>query len=216
MDLSQQLDELNTLQKQLSPNDAQYFDNLRFACNAPLFTNESAVNAILLDMLRDLVDAEHDGLDAQTFFGTDPQHLARQLRAQLPKLSFKKRFSLIATIVGITWLSPVANGGYSAEGTVIDLLNFLTLPVISLLAAFLLFRLFGSKLNARPWLMNLLAVGIILLAIAGFSLNLFWFPIQWPIMIPHPWNIIIIGGGLLILVGCWIGLLWHHRKSQTT
>lgn len=93
-------EQLNRLEQQLPPSDAQYFQDLRrYLLTKDLFkSNEQILTQQLLTMLQDFLDASHHGETAPQFFGNNPAALADDILAELPRNNRRQQFQFIGLL----------------------------------------------------------------------------------------------------------------------
>lgn len=98
----------------LEENKSYYEDLLTYIRTAGLFYDDLEVERLLMQILQDILSAQHDGQSAEAFFGKSPQKAADALIHNLGKASWKEILKLTGIIFGIS--------------SFFELLNALTLP----------------------------------------------------------------------------------------
>ncbi|KAA8369421.1 hypothetical protein FE410_07715 [Leuconostoc carnosum] len=80
--------ENNDLQKQLSKDNAAYYDQVITRGRLQyLWKSEEVVEPLLLDILKDILDAQRDGYSVEEVFG-DPNVLLQKTMAEIPNMKF--------------------------------------------------------------------------------------------------------------------------------
>lgn len=132
------------LQKKLNKDNSKYYDKLLLYVRLTSLTkNEEKIEEILLGILQDILEAQNDGIDAETFFGKNPKEIADEILENVPN-------------AGLAWLKfwGFAFGVYvfvrlfmslvSVYGK-IDLGNIIISAVLSILLIYVGFYVFGKS-----------------------------------------------------------------------
>lgn len=98
MKVEQLIEKNNKLREKLTTENKKYYESLLFYIRAKaVFQKEEAVETTLLEILNDLIDAQNNGQDAESYFGKDPEKLAAEIIDNIPK-SFFDTFKLACYI----------------------------------------------------------------------------------------------------------------------
>ncbi len=74
------IDENNQLRKQLNAENRHYYEDLLVYMRAhTLLRDDFIVEQYLLAILQDLIDAQQSGMNAQTYFGKDPERTGSEM-----------------------------------------------------------------------------------------------------------------------------------------
>ncbi|WP_130847302.1 hypothetical protein [Lactiplantibacillus mudanjiangensis] len=211
---------MNQIVDQLNPTNQTYFHQLTtYLMTNSLFTNETALNRQLLAMAQDLADAEHDGLDAEQYFGNAPQAMGDALLAQLPPAKLREHLPFLAVLIGISWCFLIISSPNIATGLQLNLLMFIIVPIVEIIMTQLIFKWFhmttywqrtNRLTNWITWFVNglfwIVCVGIMVLLI-------FFVPTTYQVVIGQPWNLLILGLLAVIAVSYFGYQLYSLRQK---
>lgn len=192
-------DEMNQLEKKLSPADRQWFDDLRIYTTLGAFMrDEVAVDAQLYAMMTDLIAAEADGSDAPHLFGDDQKLMANSLLKALPPAKKRDTWKLLGIVVGIAWLVMLIGGGWTNDGMTINLLAYAGVALISIgtisgILWFMRTQIYTTVKLIRSKVVGFLVIWAIVMVYIGGSLAVAL--LTPPLLAWHiafPWNIIIV------------------------
>lgn len=126
--------EINQLKTQLNSFDSRYFEKLQtYILSQNIFYNDETINLQLLSMLQDLIDAEKDNSDATELFGNDPQSMANEILAQLPKPKLRDQLSMSTLVIAISWFFLLLSSTSTTSGIIINLWAFILAHFLNLL-----------------------------------------------------------------------------------
>ena len=98
MKTEQLIEQNNELREKLNPENKEYYENLLFYIRAKaVFQKDEDVETTLLEILNDLIEAQNNGQDAESYFGKEPEKLSSEIIDNLPK-SFFDTFKLACYI----------------------------------------------------------------------------------------------------------------------
>lgn len=186
--VKQLIEQNNEKRKLLTPENEMYYDNLLVYIRMSKFKDERATEEVLLNMLNQLLVAQHEGKSAEELFGTSPKQLADQIIQSLPPESAKSLIEfgleIVFTLFGwylVIWgiwpiiqrVDPTIN-----IGTLI--ISALLLITSMILLVYLVFKVLRNvafsdekKKKTMTWVLGLL---IGLLIVVGFIINIYLEP----------------------------------------
>ncbi|MFC6182127.1 hypothetical protein [Lactiplantibacillus daowaiensis] len=201
-------DAMNQTIAQLTPTDQQYFDQLgTYLATASFTLDETAINLQLLSMAQDLLNAERTGQDASQFFGQQPQAMADAILVQLPKSRLRDQLKFMILLILISWAGLLMASPNSATGLKLNYLAALLVPIIEILTIIVLFQLLHHTTYPHwsPKMTKLIiscVAGLIwTISVALLLVCLFFLPTTYQLLIPTPWNNVILGGIGLLAIG---------------
>lgn len=192
-------DQMNTLEKQLTEADHQWFDDLRIYSTLGAFMrDEKSVNAQLYMMMTDLLAAEADGSDAPSLFGDDPKLMADTLLKELPPAKKRDIWKLLGIIIGIAWLTMLIGGGWANGGLSINFLAYIGVALLSIIMLSVIFWFMRTQIYTTVKLIRSKVGGFLVIwAIMAIYLGsciaiaLLTPPIvAWHVA--YPWNIAVV------------------------
>ncbi|MGL5684567.1 MAG: hypothetical protein ACRCXQ_02090, partial [Vagococcus fluvialis] len=93
----------NELREQLTPENKEYYEKvLIYLRTKSLFHDELEIENILMELLQDILEAQKNNESAEDYFGKTPQEQLDILLNQLPKVSVKKKLSLVFIVFAIS------------------------------------------------------------------------------------------------------------------
>lgn len=209
------LNEINHLKQKLNPIDLKYFDDLQvYMTTKNLFFNEEVIYSQLLSMIQDLLDANEDNINAESFFGNNPKTMAHEILSELPHPRLRDQGSFISLIIGISWFCLLLSGQNDSHGMQLNSLAFILVPLIEIGMTFLFIKLLHYSVYQRHqsifYLLSglLFVIGTLLIVIIvrvpsmGFS-----------ILIPSPWNIYILSIIVIISIIYLIYSIRTHKNN---
>jgi len=114
MDTTEKIALNNAYQKELNKENAKYYEDLlTYIRSNALFKSEAQTEEVLLDIVQDILDAQREGVNAEAYFGTNPQETADEILQTIPnswrafnKLMFMGILSFILFAILPTILMP--------------------------------------------------------------------------------------------------------------
>ena len=203
------LDAMNELDKQMEPENREYFSNLRaYMALASFIKDERTINEQLYQMYLDFLQAKDEGFTAEEFFGNNPKEMADQLLEQLPKSSIKTIFEYVGIVAVILWsIRLIFDFSTSLEVIVNPALYLFDLVLvfsfIALLFKFIQRTVYRKPTNRTGKILEGIIALLIFVAFLVLYLRSYQFvPEVFSFAILFPWDmVIIIGLGL-------IGITW--------
>lgn len=90
-----------TLQESLTKENDKYYENLLIYVRImALFRDEKKSEELLLEVLQDILDAQNQGISAETYFGENPKKTADEIIKQLP-INFFDTVKIFLSSLGI-------------------------------------------------------------------------------------------------------------------
>ncbi|ALO05115.1 hypothetical protein N7X57_12930 [Lactiplantibacillus paraplantarum] len=215
-------EQLNRLEQQLPPSDAQYFQDLRrYLLTKDLFkSNEQILTQQLLTMLQDFLDASHHGETAPQFFGNNPAALADDILAELPRNNRRQQFQFIGLLVLISWFFILLNAG-TATGIRLNWLLLFAIPLVEITAILIIFKIMNHAIYTAntPFKQETLPVVLVttltLIILIGCLLIAPRFSSWAFIFLPNPWGLGIQITQLFITLS-WLGANWFLARRQNS
>lgn len=140
----------NNLRELLSAENKEYYEQiLIYIRTKSFFHDELDIEKILLEILQDILEAQKNSENAVDYFGNNPQNTLDDILSQLPKITFKKRASLIGIVFAIS-------SGFSLFSTLtskypsIDFLSLLFNGLISFIFVELILYLINRQ-SFKPY-----------------------------------------------------------------
>lgn len=203
------------MKQKLNQIDLKYFDDLQvYMTTKNLFFNEEVIYSQLLSMIQDLLDANEDNINAESFFGNNPKTMAHEILSELPHPRLRDQGSFISLIIGISWFCLLLSGQNDSHGMQLNSLAFILVPLIEIGMTFLFIKLLHYSVYQRHqsifYLLSglLFVIGTLLIVIIvrvpsmGFS-----------ILIPSPWNIYILSIIVIISIIYLIYSIRTHKNN---
>lgn len=204
----------NELREQLTLENKEYYENvLIYLRTKSLFHDELEIENILMELLQDILEAQKNNESAENYFGKHPQEQLDILLKQLPKVSVKKKLSLVFIVFTIS----TAFSLFSTLTSPIPSINLLTIlfnGFISVIFVSLVFYIinrytFKPNKDKKKEFFIAFLVGFIFIGLTFLSnyFGGFWLSIRVPEM-----TSLIIVWLALILVSGWI-ILKKKKES---
>lgn len=150
------IDENDQLRKQLNVESRHYYEDLLVYMRAhTLLRDDFIVEQNLMAILQDLIDAQQNGLAAETYFGKDPEQTGSEMLKAIPRnISDFAWFNLklILMMFMIFWLPQLAR-----PVTKFDVGNLLIVAIISIVAVWGVEWIIGSYAFIHPTRMQTIA-----------------------------------------------------------
>lgn len=192
----------NELRKQLRPQNQKFYENLLVYTRMTSWTrNELAVEEQLLSILQDIIDAQNDGINADDYFGKNPQALAREMITSLPisiaSLSLTSGLIIIITLV--CNLLPVL---LSTNPMFFDLGTTLIVSCTTIIAIAIIFKVIAHTIYAKlafwkSWLV--LTIIIVILFLMDTFIHT-----PFRIKITGNMDIAILALIIIVILGYWV------------
>ena len=207
MTKEEQLIELNNkLREQLTPENKDYYEKvLIYLRTKSIFHNELDVEALLIELLQDILEAQKNNETAENYLGKAPQETLDLLLKQLPQVPLKKKINLSLIVFVIS----SAFSLFSSLTKPVPSINFLTLilnGIISLVFVSLFFYLINRytfKPNKSKKI-EFLAIFLLSFLFIGLTfLSNYLGDIWLNIRVPAGTSLLIVWLALLI-VSLWI------------
>lgn len=101
--VSKIIDENNQLRQQLNDQNKEYYEKLLiYVRSAGFFYDDNEVESSLLEILKDIIDAQKDYKNAEEYLGKNPSEVADELIANYTKISLFERVKFIGLLFGIS------------------------------------------------------------------------------------------------------------------
>ena len=203
------IDENNQLRKQLNAENRHYYEDLLVYMRAhTLLRDDFIVEQYLLAILQDLIDAQQSGMNAQTYFGKDPERTGSEMLKAIPRniADFAWfNLKLILMMFMIFWLPQLTR-----PVPKFDVGNLLIVAIISIVAVWGVEWIIGSYAFIHPTRMQTVAFyaggGLLFVVIIGL---LAFFKSSWEITLSSSTVLVITSLGLLV----GIVLPFFHRLT---
>lgn len=209
------LNEINHLKQKLNPIDLKYFDDLQvYMTTKNLFFNEEVIYSQLLSMIQDLLDANEDNINAESFFGNNPKAMAHEILNELPHPRLRDQGSFISLIIGISWFCLLLSGQNDSHGIQLNSLAFILVPLIEIGMTFLFMKLLHYSVYQRHRSIFYLLSGLLFVIGTFLIVIIVRVPsIGFSILIPSPWNIYILSMIVIISIIYLIYSIRTHKNN---
>lgn len=192
------IDENNQLRKQLKSENQHYYEDLIVYMRAhTLFHDDRIVEENLIAILQDLIDAQQNGMDAETYFGKDPAQTGAEMLKAIPIniVDFAWfNLKLMMMLVLLTLLPSLSTPEAKLDGG-----NLLLVNITILIATWSILWIVGSNAFNTP--SRTQKVGFFIgggAIFAGTVVFFFFFKTSWQITIPPQISFILIISGLIV------------------
>ncbi len=143
--------QLTALAENLNPKNRLYFDRLydTLLLNGAIY-NSAVVSELAYDVLLDLLDAQADGINAESYFGISAIQMSKKLLKQVNKKTKSLRNLMIWTILtGLFWIYAVSISWFGIEPTPFSWVCYLFEIILLSSGVFLLFKVFWFSLLVK-------------------------------------------------------------------
>ncbi|XOQ36282.1 MAG: DUF1129 domain-containing protein [Lactococcus sp.] len=143
--------QLTALAENLNPKNRLYFDRLydTLLLNGAIYNSE-VVSELAYDVLLDLLDAQADGIGAESYFGLSAIQMSKKLLKQVDKKTKSLRNLTIWTVlIGLFWNYAVNISWFGIEPTPISWVCYLFEIILLSSGVFLLFKVFWFSLLVK-------------------------------------------------------------------
>lgn len=199
MKTNELIEENTQLQQLLTKTNEKYYANLViYVRTMSLFRDEEKSEALLLEILQDILEAQEKGDTAEEYFGKNPKQIANEIIHNL-SLSLSDTLKIILYGLGSFLLFTIFSElTFPTQG--FDIGSFLFTSVYAILFAVLLLYFLGySVYHYQSKLIKVLFTGIFILGVAiGVGLRTS-IATSWKIDLSGSSGIFIIGISLLCL-----------------
>ena len=203
------IDENNQLRKQLNAENRHYYEDLLVYMRAhTLLRDDFIVEQNLMAILQDLIDAQQNGLAAETYFGKDPEQTGSEMLKAIPRnIADFAWFNvkLMFLLWFIVWLPQLA-----VPTTKIDIGNLLIFAVLSIVAIWTVLWIVGSLAFTKPTRIQKVSLytggGVTFIILVAI---LIFFKSDWEITLSSSAILVITSLGLLV----GIVLPFFHRLT---
>ncbi len=195
------IEENNVLREKLTPENKEYYEKvLIYIRTKSLFHAELDIELILIELLKDILEAQSNGESAEAFFGENPQPMLDNLLNQLPKIATSKKVKLILLVFGISSLFSLFSSLTKINPS-IDILTLIFNGLISLAFVKLVFWVinqFTFKPNTNKKKEYVIAFFISFLFIGLTFVSNYLGSLWLNISVPSMTGLVITWGGLMI------------------
>lgn len=213
--------EINQLKTQLNSSDSRYFEKLQtYILSKNIFYNDETINLQLLSMLQDLIDAEKDNSDATELFGNDPQSMANEILAQLPKPKLRDQLSMSTLVIAISWFFLLLSSTSTTSGIIINLWAFILAPFLELITISLILKILHKSVYSKSAsffqsVLPKISIAILFLLCVGLILLVNNLLIIGPtITLPTPWNFFLQGFILIATLSYFFYTLTKQKHKK--
>jgi hypothetical protein len=143
--------QLTALAENLNPKNRLYFDRLydTLLLNGAIYNSE-VVSELAYDVLLELLDAQADGIGAESYFGLSAIQMSKKLLKQVDKKTKSLRNLTIWTVlIGLFWNYAVNISWFGIEPTPISWVCYLFEIILLSSGVFLLFKVFWFSLLVK-------------------------------------------------------------------
>lgn len=198
------------LQDSLTKENDRYYGNLIVYIRVmAFFRDEKKSEELLLDVLKDILDAQEQGVSAEEYFGTNPKIIADDIIKQLP-LNLFDTVKFFLTAIGAYSLFSILpalifpNEGLDIGLFTISALYWTTIVILSLWLLGISLYLFKDKIS-KIGLSLLVGVGVTV----GFLINIF---VSTPLKIDLTGNIGIVT--IILVSGILLSLFYKEKDKK--
>ncbi|WP_101773604.1 DUF1129 domain-containing protein [Peptostreptococcus faecalis] len=159
------VEEINLLSENMSIENKKYCDDLITYMRVKGFLkNEEDINEILLEILKDILDAQAQGVKAQDYFGKNPKEIADEILYELP-IDLNTSFKILSYIlIGYIFFMAIPSIIFSQKP--LDVGNFLINAVFIISIALVIFYVQGrSVYGKKRKIYNLISIVVFIIAV---------------------------------------------------
>lgn len=154
--------------EKLNKKNMVYFRNLAgYMRSKKLVASELELEETLAGMLSDLLEAEHQGQTAETYFGKDPQPLADEILESIDRKNVRKTVLFVIKLAVIYLTFSLNDWRLTGGGLAIPVVNLTLQLVLTVPLMFYVITLFNRSFVKRTS-KGMIAVGVIWSLIAIF------------------------------------------------
>ncbi|WP_166239193.1 DUF1129 family protein [Paenibacillus turpanensis] len=214
----------NEKRKQLTAENAAYYEKLLVYVRAEMLLSEQRSEELLMELLDHLLDAQAEGKSANQIFGSDPQQYCRDLIGSLPKENTKNAagFVIFLLLQFAAWMLLTYGGvmviqnmmGHPVESVYLGtaVVRFLIQAVLIGFIVFLVLKLVQRSIYSTmgKWKERIVVFLCSTAAVAAFFLIPRMIPSFGPTIHPNGWSYVAVGAVLLFIT------IWANRKLHFT
>ncbi|MGX6962157.1 DUF1129 family protein [Vagococcus xieshaowenii] len=199
-------EQANQLAEQLTPKNKAFFGKIQqYLGLSSIFLDEEKLNEQIYQIAVDLVEAQSHGERAEEFFGQDSQAIADELLKNTPPSSWKSRFKLVTFIVAIFWLAfMITDFGGSKVATINPLFYAMSIIIVPIyVGLFIQMTKKSVYQKVKNKYLDMFKYGMLPMIFLGISGYIATFlPNTWNFTISFPYNVLIIGLFIVIMLIC--------------
>ena len=192
------IDENDQLRKQLNVESRHYYEDLIVYMRAhTLFRDDHIVEENLMAILQDLIDAQQNGMDAETYFGKDPAKTGAEMLKVIPRNIVDFAWFNLKLMMMLVLLTLLPN--LTTPEVKLDSGNLLLVNITILIATWSILWIVGSNAFGTP--SRAQKVGFFIgggAIFAGTVGLLFFFKTSWQLTISPQISFILIVSGLIV------------------
>lgn len=192
------------LQEKLTPENEKFYSDILIYCRLKgFFLDDERLEAQLLEVLQDILEAQENGETATDYFGESSVETAQGLLTNLPKTSWLESLKLVGMIFGISSLITLGTqlGGGTRLINVSEYLMGLIAGIFFVGTILVVLKdSIYSKLLQKKWILY-----IVLSVISGLSFILWWSgkyitlpALQWQLSRPQMACLILVVSVVLV------------------
>ena len=196
MKAEQLIEKNNELRGKLTPENKKYYENLLLYIRAKaVFQKDEDVETTLLEILNDLIDAQNNGQDAESYFGKDSEQLASEIIDNLPK-SFFDTFKLVCYIF-FGYITFFSIPQMIDPNSKMDLGRILLMGISIFFFVLIILWLIGNQAYQKSKLVTAINYSILVILLLAFGIGCS--------LIKTPFTIHLPGlAGILTIIGIFI------------
>lgn len=208
MKVEQLIAQNNELREKLTTENKKYYESLLVYIRAKaVFQKEEDVETTLLEILNDLIDAQNNGQDAESYFGKNPEQLASEIIDNLPK-SFFDTFKL-ACYIFFGYITFFSIPQLIDPNSNMDLGRILLMGISVFFFALIILWLIGNQAYQKNKLVTAINYSILFILFLAFVIGSFLIKTPLTIHLPGIAGILAILGIFIISTVIYI----NERKS---
>ncbi len=143
------IDENDQLRKQLNVESRHYYEDLIVYMRAhTLFRDDHIVEENLMAILQDLIDAQQNGMDAETYFGKDPAKTGAEMLKVIPRNIVDFAWFNLKLMMMLVLLTLLPN--LTTPEVKLDSGNLLLVNITILIATWSILWIVGSNAFGTP------------------------------------------------------------------
>jgi len=205
----------NELRKNLNEENKIFYENLLLYFRIEGFTrDENKIETHLLMILQDILEAQNDGITAETYFGKNPKMIADELLAEMPRSFWeviKTGLYVVMVYMGVSFLPALMTSGKPVDIGALGLSGLYLFGI-----ALILFKYIGRTI----YNVNIMIQNKILKFLAAFiAVSIGIAPVTLiGILVKTPVRFQLDGwfGIIVIILGLLIGSFFFIRQKDKT
>lgn len=207
----------NQLREKLLPNNKKFYEDfLLYIRLKGLLYPEHIVEDQLLEILQDILEAQNNGINANDFFGTNAQHLAENLLAELPRPNYTILFKGAAVVFLISsffTLLGIFNSTNNQIALGVFIGNAIITAIILVLLLLLLKNSIYGKILSKKWLLACCGFLLYAMSLGSFILNNLLFNHSLIINLPN-WALPTLMVTIVIVIT--LSLIFTKKFTKST